>query len=516
VVIAAFVALALTVGVGSARAATVVVVTGRGWGHGVGMSQWGARGYARHGWRWQQILAHYYPGTQVSSTPNITVRVLLAASQPSVDVGCAAPMRVADATGRTIPLKAGTYHLDPVLRIRKHSLVGPLAFYCDAAPLEWDGRAYHGRLVISSGDGRLAVTNAVDLEDYVRGVIGDEMPHRWPPAALEGQAVAARSYALATMHSGRRFDLPADDRSQVYGGIGAETTSTLHAASQTEGRILTYGDRVATTYYFSTSGGRTADARDVWPKLGPVPYLRSVSDPYDSASPLHTWGPYVLPAAVFEQRLGVPRGQLEIVRGPSGRVTALDVGSVQLTGDEVERALHLRSTWFNLAELSLTSPQSSVTYGRSIGLATRVTGAPEAAVQELRGSHWVTLQHVRTNGRVAEKPRAYTIYRLSENGVRGPEVGIAVAPVVRAQPESSTLLVGSVLPRPSGSVTVSRLVRGAWRMVARPKLNAHGDFRTPLRIKPGHYRVNVAGDAQFASTSRIVRITSRVLDSLHH
>jgi hypothetical protein len=73
-----------------------------------------------------------------------------------------------------------------------------------------------------------------------------------------------------------------------------------------------------------------------------------------------------------------------------------------------------------------------------------------------------------------------------------------------------------VLPRPSGSVTVSPLVGRAWRIVARPKLNAHGDFRTPLRIKPGHYRVNVAGDAQFASTSRIVRITSRVLDSLHH
>lgn len=516
-VITAFVALALAVGAGRARAATVVVVTGRGWGHGVGMSQWGARGFALHGWRWQQILAHYYPATQVSATQNVTVRVLLAASQPSVDVGCAAPMQVGDATGRTIGLPAGTYHLGPGLRIRKHSLVGPLAFYCDAAPLEWDGRAYHGRLVISSGGGSLAVIDAVDLEDYVRGVIGDEVPDRWPLAALETQAVAARSYALATMHPGRRFDLYADDRSQVYGGIAAETAGTLYAASQTAGRILTYDGRVATTYFFSTSGGRTADVRDVWPKLGAIPYLRSVSDPYDRASPVHTWGPYVLPAAVFAQRLGVPLGELRIVRDASdGRVSAVDIGTLQFTGDEVERLLHLRSTWFNLAELSLTGTGSSVVYGRSVGLVAHVAGAAEAAVQELRGSRWVTLRHVRTNGWVAVKPRAYTIYRLSEDGVRGPEVGIAVAPIVRAQPQSSRLLVGSVRPRPSGTVTVSRYVGGAWRVVARPQLNAHGDFRTPLRIMAGGYRIDIAGDARLASTSRTVRITPRLLASLHH
>lgn len=510
------VALAFGSCANSARAATIVLVTGHGWGHGVGMSQWGARGYAQHGWGWEQILAHYYPGTKVSSTANVTVRVLLAASQSSVDVGCAAPMRVGDATGRTIPLKAGTYDVGPDLRIRKHALVGSLAFYCDAAPLEWDGRAYHGRLVVSSGGGRLAVVDAVDLEDYVRGVIGDEMPHRWPLAALEAQAVAARSYALATMHRGRRFDLYADDRSQVYGGVGAETPGTLYAASQTAGKILTYGGRVATTYYFSTSGGRTADVRDVWPQLGAVPYLRSVPDPYDNESPVHTWGPIVLSGLAFAQRLGVSFGGLRIVRSASGRVTRLDVGSVQLTGHEVESALHLRSTWFNLAELSLTDARSAVIYGRSVGLNARVVGAREAAVQELSGSRWVTLRHVGANGEVVVRPRAYTIYRLSEDGVRGPEVGIAVAPVIRARPESRMLLAGSVLPRPSGGVTLSRFVAGGWRIAARPRLNAHGDFRTPVRIMAGGYRIDVAGDTRLAPTSRIFHITARVLASLRH
>src|SRR5581483_5039362 len=109
-VIAALVLLVLGLGAGVARAATVVVVTGHGWGHGVGMSQWGARGYALHGWDWQRIVAHYYPGTRVSTTANVNMHVLLAASQPGADVACAAGMRVGDATGRTFALPADSYH----------------------------------------------------------------------------------------------------------------------------------------------------------------------------------------------------------------------------------------------------------------------------------------------------------------------------------------------------------------------------------------------------------------------
>src|SRR5581483_7728663 len=145
---------------------------------------------------------------------------------------------VGDATGRAWKIPASTYGVGPALVVNGHRLQSPAAFYCDGAPVEWDGRAYHGALVLWSGGGRLAVVDSVDLEDYVRGVIADEMPYRWPLEALEAQAVAARSYALATRHPGRRFDLYADDRSQVYGGMGADTASTLFAATRTEGQIL--------------------------------------------------------------------------------------------------------------------------------------------------------------------------------------------------------------------------------------------------------------------------------------
>jgi stage II sporulation protein D len=503
------------VAAGRARAATVVVVTGRGWGHGVGMSQWGARGYALHHWTWERILAHYYPGTTVSTTANVTVRVLLAASQSSGTVACPSGFRVGDATGRVWKIPASTYGLGPGLVVHGRRLQSPAAFYCDGAPVEWDGRAYHGALVVWSGGGKLAVVDSVDLEDYVRGVIADEMPHRWPLAALEAQAVAARSYALATRHPGRRFDLYADDRSQMYGGVGAETTPTLDAASQTEGRILTYDGRVATTYFFSTSGGRTANVRDVWPKLGAIPYLRSVRDPYDTASPVHTWA-FALSAQLLAARLGVPFGKLHVVRNGSGRVTALELGGVRISGERVMRLLHLRSTWFGFGELSLTGARPVVVFGRRVALVASVHGFGRASLQELTASGWRTVRGIHAAGRVMVKPRSYTIYRLTEGRVRGPEVGVSVEPLVRAHLASRTLLSGRVLPRPSGVVTVSRFVAGGWRVVARPRLDARGAFHTPLRLRPGGYRIDVAGDARLAPASRTVRVTSRILASLHH
>jgi stage II sporulation protein D len=513
-VIAALLVLALGIGAGGARAATVVVVTGRGWGHGVGMSQWGARGYALHGWDWRRILGHYYPGTRVSDAANVTVRVLLAASRPGADIACAAGMRVGDATGRTYALPPKTYHVGPGMLVRKHLLQSPVAFYCSGGPLVFDGRAYHGNLVVSSGGGRLAIVNAVDLEDYVRGVIADEMPHRWPLAALEAQAVAARSYALATLHPRKRFDLYADDRSQMYGGMGAETPGTLYAATQTEGKVLTYDGRVATTYFFSTSGGRTADVRDVWPKLGAVPYLRSVSDPYDASSPVHTWG-FALSAQLLAARLDVPFGDLHVIRNGSGRVTALEVGNVSISGIRVMRLLHLRSTWFGFGELSLTSTRNAVVYGRRLALLASARGVGTAALQQLTGKGWSTLRHVSTGGRVWVHPHAYTVYRLTVGHVRGPEVGVAVAPVVTARVESVVALSGRVLPRPSGAVTVSRYVAGGWRVVAHPQLDARGVFHTPLRLRAGGYRIDVAGDGRLAPATRTMHVTPRLLASLH-
>src|SRR5207248_2975568 len=135
---------------GAASAATTLIVTGHGWGHGVGMSQWGAYGYALHGWRYTRILSHYYPGTQLARAHrHQRVRVLLVESAKVVTIGCATRITVTDGGRFTRHLPAQTYGIGPrlALPVRHPSGVRPFKrgfafFLCPRAPLTLDGRPY--------------------------------------------------------------------------------------------------------------------------------------------------------------------------------------------------------------------------------------------------------------------------------------------------------------------------------------------------------------------------------------
>jgi len=533
-------AAALALGASSASAATTLVVSGKGWGHGVGMSQWGAYGYASHGWSWRRILAHYYPGTEVGVAPRSRVRVLLARGQVQVRVGCAGAIRVSDATGRGHALLPSTYGFGRGLRLpigRKRVKVAggqghderfaavpalrplrsPLVFDCPTAPLIWNGRAYHGLLVVRRVGQRLTIVNSLPLDQYVRGVVAGEMPYRWSLAALQAQAVAARSYALATLHPHKHFDLYPDTRSQVYGGIAYETPRTNAAVDGTAGRVLLWRGRVATTYFFSTSGGRTADVSEVWPSLGNVPYLRSVDDPYDVRSPHHRWGPITYDAARVAKRLGVPLGDMTLVRSASGRVTAVQIGARRIDADEFRSALKLASTWFDVGELSLARSRSQISYGGRVELSARVAGLPRAALQRRIGAgEWKTLKLVNGTAEVTVEPRAQTLYRLSSRFANGAVVGVAVAPVLEVKAAGVELLTGSVAPRSTGAVSVWRRIPEGWKVVARPNLDSDGRFSTPLRLHRGEYRITVGGDGRYAAVSKLMRVTPRLLASLSH
>ncbi len=112
--IALVAALALLVPA-AASAAPVFLVSGRGWGHGVGMSQYGAQGYASHGWRHARILAHYYPGTRLERMKPRDVRVLLAAGRKKLVVSSRTSYRLIDANGRR-RLVRGRIAFGPKLR----------------------------------------------------------------------------------------------------------------------------------------------------------------------------------------------------------------------------------------------------------------------------------------------------------------------------------------------------------------------------------------------------------------
>ena len=204
-------------------------------------------------------------------------------------------------------------------------LTPPLTF-TSKQPLVVNGKPYRGKIRVL-GDGKtLQVIDVLGLEAYLKGVVPAEMPSAWSPEALKAQAVAARSYALANLAKGKDYDLYADTRSQVYGGLDAEVPATNDAVDATKGEVVLYNGKVANTLFFSTSGGRTASAAETTGIA--VPYLVSVADPYDTASPYHDWGPVLFDAAKVAKQLKLPAplADLRMTTGPSGRaksVTAL-------------------------------------------------------------------------------------------------------------------------------------------------------------------------------------------------
>src|SRR6266540_4144297 len=350
------------------------VVSGRGWGHGVGLAQWGAYGFAQQGASYDRILAHYYPGTTLGPTQVTRVRVLLAQESRRLSVSSETPFRVRDATGQVWQLAAGAQRFGPGLRVKPadgpaQQLPGPLLFIPGTSPMRFDGRPYRGQFQVSVANGALRAVNSVPLEGYLYGVVPSEMPHAWLPEALKAQAVAARSYALAARKTGSWFDLYPDTRSQVYRGIAGEWPSATQAVQATAGEVVLYGGHVVKTYFFSSSGGRTAAASEVWPGSPLTPYLVSVNDPYDTISPYHRWGPFVVAPGRLAHALSA-RGRLVDLRtttGPSGRVRSVTAvgsqGEATVTGPDLRRALGLRSTWFRIGVLSLAPPAAPVTFG---------------------------------------------------------------------------------------------------------------------------------------------------------
>src|SRR3954452_20067767 len=330
------------------------VVTGHGWGHGVGMSQYGAYGDAQHGFTYQKIVGHYFPGTQLGPAPVSKVRVLLASGQAKLKLVSQDDFTVRDGNGAAHDVAAGTYTLTPALKLKvdaaekARAISGPLLFQPGSSPLVL-GRGYRGAIQVDVERGKLRAIIVVGREQYLYGVEPSEMPFSWAPEALKAQAVVARSYALATKRSGA-FDLYPDTRSQMYLGVEHEKPSTNAAVDATAGKVVLYDGAVAKTYFYSTSGGRTASAADVWG--GTVPYLVSVPDPYDTISPHHTWGPVAYTGAQLAKRLKVKGRVVDVqaTRNGSGRVKMLTIvgpsGNVTMNSATSRTRLGIRSTWF--------------------------------------------------------------------------------------------------------------------------------------------------------------------------
>jgi len=157
----------------------------------------------------------------------------------------------------------------------------PVLFASDdeaKAPVRFNDKPYRGRIeVFANTRGLLTVVNVIGLEDYVRGVVANELsPGGWPALeALKAQAIAARTYALRNRGQflSQGFDLLPTTRSQVYRGLSSEQSLSTLAVEQTRGLVATYAGQPINALYTSTCGGRTEDARNIFNEE--VPYLHA-------------------------------------------------------------------------------------------------------------------------------------------------------------------------------------------------------------------------------------------------
>src|SRR6266545_3735852 len=500
------------------------VVTGHGWGHGVGMSQYGAYGYAQKGVGYAKIVLHYFAGTELGAAPVSRVRVLLTSGVAKLPISSAADFRVKDATGVVHDVAAGNYTLTPALKLKVDgvatatALPGPLLFQPGAAPLQLKHQ-YRGSIQVDLVSGKLRAINMVGLEQYLYGVVPSEMPFTWLPEALKAQAVVARSYALATRRAGA-FDLYPDTRSQVYLGIEHEKPSTNAAVNATAGQVVLYEGAVAKTYFFSTSGGRTASAEDVWGEA--VPYLLSVPDPYDSISPYHDWGPFSFTGVKLAKALEMSGRVVDLQPqlNSSGRIRTLNVvgtkSTVAVQGGDLRRRLGLRSTWFSVGVLSLSAPGITVTYGSRLRLTGTARGLAEAVLQQRAGGDWQEVGTL-TAGKdgalsVVVKPTVTTQYRLTSGKVVAAAVRVPVAPLVRFYPvRTQDQLRGYVRPAPLEGTTVfvQRQEGTRWVTLTRAAVDADGELHSSLQLTTCVYRARVsAGRGFVAGNTPVLQVTT--------
>jgi stage II sporulation protein D len=334
--------------------AAQLVISGHGFGQGLGLSQWGAEERAVAGETTARILRFYYPGTALGSTRTTSVRVLVA-RRARVSIGSEGATAMRDTEGRVTRLLPGR-HLFAAADARSSTAsVFPVQLTTNGALLTVDGTSYHGALTLIRSGRQLEVVNEVPLELYVADVVSSECPGSWLPAALRGQAVASRTFAVANLHPRRPFDLYADDRSQNYRGTAKEFPSALAAADATRSQILLFKGHIIEAFFSASDGGRTNNSLDAWGIIRRLPYLVSRPDPFDALSPDRDWGPVTVPLTELGRlfpRLPRSIAAVTVVRNDAGRAarvvfTSTQGRSVALDGYVFQQRIGLRSTYLS-------------------------------------------------------------------------------------------------------------------------------------------------------------------------
>ncbi len=153
-----------------------------------------------------------------------------------------------------------------------------------------NNKEFRGNIdIIRTKDVSLLVVNHVDLEDYIKGVLYNEVSHKWPLEVLKAQAIVSRTFALYQKYYSKNpdYDLTDDIYSQVYGGKNSEKYLTNKAVDLTKGEVLVYNKKLIPAYFHATCGGKTEDASNLWKTN--LPPLKGTVCTYCKESPHFNW-----------------------------------------------------------------------------------------------------------------------------------------------------------------------------------------------------------------------------------
>jgi SpoIID/LytB domain protein len=385
------------------RVPRTFTVKGSGWGHGAGMSQFGARAMAEQGRSVEQILRYYYTGvdvTQSASRAASNIRVHLASPETTT----VKSTRLSNGTPglQRVRIAGAVLNTRGAVRIAEDSgdvlvtMPDGSRKRSSTAILEWPGTRFwspdspeaaivrvpaangsqpldlrHGKLIVTVVNGKLNVVTELRMNDeYLYGLA--EMPSSWPSTALQAQAVAGRSYALRNMNSLKTecgCHVWDEVRSQKFTGWAKENEGNGHygdrwkaavdatltrngSGAPTKAKSLWYNGAIVDATYFSSSGGHTRSAQDVWGNA--VTYLKGRPDPYSLSAaannPNVSWTQPVS-QATMAKAFGLPnvstiRFTLDGAKSVQYvTATATNGATARLTGNQLRSRAGLKSTW---------------------------------------------------------------------------------------------------------------------------------------------------------------------------
>lgn len=557
-------------------------ITGSGNGHGVGMSQWGARGMAAEGAGYADILAHYYPGTTLSATSSLAsssrselIRVgigqdvqavalrgeALGGNGANLDITVGSTTRTVPAgVTTTITLVNGVAHVtfpDTTTVDGSHvvvtwngtttngsnpgvvnvgtgstasaaaSALGGLCgnFFAGAATSGSCNHRYrYGQIEIDSGrfgdsvrNLNVVVTQRLD-DEYVKGI--GEVPSSWPVAALQAQAVAARSYALASVlgvhASSSSVTISGYDRkvrasclcqvlnntsdqnyvgfSKEYATSGSRWVAAVEATlSNGAGQVVTYGTTVVKAFYAASTGGKTQAVRDVWGSTS-MPWLASVDDHWslEAPNPDAAWVDSISQATLVAQVNGAlasaynraVSGGLTCSKVQVGDIARIEVLSRYASGGV--RQLGLADSGGNPVTLSIKAARgcTNITADRLrylLGVPSTYVSGFAASSSTLPGNRAVSVRAVTRVSLLGLPPVMVNPSGVAVSGATTPaQYGAAIAVQERVDGQWNTLATTTTSVRGTWSVTIAAPIIGqhTYRVVAR---NAVSTKRSVIR-----------------------------------